>query len=107
MNLFGAIRLNDAEQIQIQVSIDTENSSIPLIIDNLFNVTWISNDGTIVKWINNVGATVTWVATGTTTFSEKVEASGFFMGMTLQTTAQDLTLLSLALLTQQYKLNTI
>ena len=102
----GLIKSNDVMDA-FTISIDTENGSVNIPIVNPFSVQWVNNQNQVVQWVNNLGQIVQWQSIGTEFFIDQAltagDASGVIMGLTFQTTSTDLTLISLAIIAQQYR----
>jgi hypothetical protein len=107
MTLFGLFKSNDNNQSTFTVTIDTENnSSSPITLTNVFGATWTATGGVVANWTATGGLPVTWQATGTGALAPTtINASGVIMGLGVQTTATDVTLISMTLLAQQTATN--
>lgn len=103
-SLFGVLKSNDNNASSLTFNVDTElGSSASVTVANGFAATWTATGGLAVNWTATGGLAVTWQATGTSSFGPLgVTGDGSLMGLTAQTTATDLTLISLGLVAQQY-----
>lgn len=102
--LFGILKSNDNNASALNFTVDTEaGSSGSVSVSNSFAATWTATGGATANWTATGNLPVTWQATGTSAFGPLgVQGFGALMGLTAQTTATDLTLISLGLVTQQY-----
>lgn len=91
----------------ITISIDTEFGSGATINEAaFFSAKWLNNSGNTVTWFANGNLVATWLAGGFVIFGpDIVNTSGRLMGMTVTTSAPDITLVSLTTVAQQEKLN--
>ena len=104
--LFGLITETSGDIANLTVTVQSENSSQTIIEANLVAATWSNNAAMIATWLNNSSNPATWQAVGTASFVSAVNGvSGTLIGLTATTTTQDLTLISLSLVEQQYKLD--
>jgi len=102
--LFGILKSNDNNASNVTFNVDTEaGSSAAVTVSNTFAATWTATGGAAVSWTATGNLAVTWQATGTSSFGPLgITGDGSLMGLTVQTTATDLTLISVALVAQQY-----
>lgn len=101
--ILGLFQSNNAMADSATISVDTENGSASVNTANLFGAKWINNFGQIVQWENNLGQIVTWQAIGKTVFVAPIDNAGVLIGLTLVTSAEDYTLISLMVTGQQYE----
>ena len=101
--VLGLFQSNNAMLDNASISVDTENGSATVNTANLFAATWRTNNGTIATWLTNSNQVAVWDATGKTSFIAPIDNAGVLIGLTLTTTAEDYTLISLMVTGQQYE----
>lgn len=107
--LWGLVQYYDNGEPELTVSIDNENGSSPTTYDLGPGVaTWTNASGQVVPWTNQFGATVVWTvaAIGIVVFPpQKIGQNGVLLGLTVQTNAADMALISLMIAPQgvQYR----
>lgn len=99
--VYGLIEIKTPQEVDIALTIDTEFSS-DTINNNAINQLLWYNNGAPLTWTEPD----VWLNTGIYRFRSPAQAAGSLMGMTLSTAAADLTLLSLTLLQQVYRVDT-
>jgi hypothetical protein len=105
--LYGMVDYVNAQNSLLNMSVDSN------IVGNSVNVTvpssqlvWSNNAGNPITWTNASSATIIWEMAGINVFGPyAVSTSGPLMGLTLQTQAADLILLSLTLLAENFTAN--
>lgn len=88
----------------VNITLDTESGSgAAIVASSSGSVVWTNNTGSVAAWTNNVPATATWGAPGLSLIPPTASGQvGTLMGMTISTNAEDLAVLSMAILQQNY-----
>jgi len=104
LELFGIVSETTADVANLNVTIESENTSQTLNFSNLIAATWTNNLGQTATWLNNASLPATWQASGLAAFQPaRINAvSGALIGLTASTTSKDMTLISLSIVEQQY-----
>lgn len=91
----------------VTVTVDNENGnsdSVPVNVVSSGEAIWINASNVVTPWINALSQPVTWGAPGIALISpQQAGQVGVLLGMTVTTTAQDVSILSLALLEENYQ----
>lgn len=84
----------------LSVQVDNETGTVPTAISLAPNVAaWTNVSGDTVAWVNHVGVSFTWYASGSGVVvfpATAVGQQGVLIGFTVQTSAADMALISLA-----------
>jgi hypothetical protein len=81
-------------------SVDSDvNAAVSFSLTSL--VKWLNNSGGVVTWLNNLSQTVTWLSNPSGITGQDVNASGRRLGVTLQTTSPDITLVGAGLMYEE------
>lgn len=102
--VYGLFQSNSNDAVGFTVAVDSEAQTQSVSVTNIFGVAWTATGGAAVTWTNNVGDPVTWQGGGLARFQQRIpDVSGALLGLTLQTTGLDYSLISLLLTGQQYR----
>jgi len=89
---------NSGGGIIYNVTIDDEDSLLPIIVNAGAVVSWVNNSSQIVFWQNNLSQLVTWGASGIAITSQVVDSMyGLLLGFTLNSTSEDFTIIAIAI----------
>jgi hypothetical protein len=98
--IWGLVQIYSGGATDVSVSIDSERGSSPIAIPVMASsVVWTNDDNVVVFWTNSFSLDVVWSAAGLGTVVLPPTAGaqqGALVGITLQTTAPDLGVISLA-----------
>lgn len=86
----------------VNIAIDNEfgaGVAAPIEV-NQNTVIWTNDSGDVVTWTNDSMETVTWYGPGLVRFTQAATQSGALLGMTIDTLADDLTIISTTLIAQ-------
>lgn len=90
----------------VTVTVDNENGTpdgVPINVVSSGEATWINASNVVVSWINVSSVPVIWGAPGLALIPPQLAGqAGVLLGMTVTTNAQDVSILSLALLEENY-----
>lgn len=103
-NVFGLFQSNTDAPAAFTLSVDTERGVSSINSTSAFAATWLTDSGEVATWLTNSGDVAIWQGSGLSFFNAAIDAAGVLVGLTLQTTSEDFTLISLAVTGQQYKL---
>lgn len=105
--LFGVVDYTDPTNGAITVDIDNETGSNPYVVSNIepTMANWVNNSGASVSWTNNSSQPVIWFTSGLGFFPYAIGQHGQYLGMTLSTQADDMTLISLTMIEQVWQTN--
>lgn len=100
--LWGVARLFQAGSYDVTIGVDSEfGSSTKVVTLTAFTASWINNANAAVVWRNNAAAVATWgtQSDGIVVFPPNdCGQAGALVGITVQTTAADLAILSTAVM---------
>lgn len=102
--LYGAVNYFNEPAGTLSVAVDNGTGQT-LVLNSipLGSLSWTNGSGAPITWTNNSGATITWIAAGIQAFGPiQVAQSGVYLGLTLSTTAADMSVLDITLLEQTY-----
>ena len=102
IRLYGLVQPKSNTAAIISVNVDTDEGTSIYPNVNSTEVLWQNDFGQIVQWVNNLSDIVTWVSVGTNWFIKAIEAAGMLTGLTVYTTSEDFSLVSLNLTDQDY-----
>lgn len=107
LRLAGMFKTQIADAVGFTVSIDTNLETPSYFQSTASAAIWLNNLGQTVTWTNSSGASVTWLGLipAATPFIQTIDATGELIGLTCSTTSQDMTLVSLSMVEEQYKPN--
>lgn len=100
--ILGIAESNDNQMFNATVSVDTELGSKSVVVSNIAAAVWLNNKNQAATWYNNMGLPASWQITGLPTFKSMIDNNGVLVGLTFQTNAEDMTLVSLMMTGQQY-----
>ena len=102
----GIFQSNANDAVASTISVDTEGGSVTITQSNVFGANWTATGGLPVSWTATGGASVVWQTSGLAAILPQTvnDATGTMMGLTLQTSSLDYTLISLTIEAQQYRL---
>ena len=101
--MLGIINYNVPSAEALTISVDSENAStVSASNASAQQMTWTNASGQPITWTNATGATIEWVIPGLSTFVFAVGQPGVLVGMTAQTNAPDMTLISLMIIEQNF-----
>ena len=103
--IWGLLQSSSNAEVNLQISLDTDTSSQTIDVSNLFTIDWTNNSGSTVIWSNKNGMTINWTISGRIWFNGACDASGVLVGLTLTSTSEDFTLLSIILGVNNYTPN--
>lgn len=75
------------------------NNGVPFSLTS--NVSWINNAGDAVQWQNNLAQNVNWLSSPPGIIGTDISASGRRLGITLQTTSPDITIIGTGMLYEE------
>jgi hypothetical protein len=90
----------------VSVTLDNENSGAGVSVNasSSGSVIWYNNSNQIITWKNASNQTITWGAPGLALIGpQSAGQAGVLMGLTITTNAEDLAILSVAVLEQNYQ----
>ena len=99
-NVQGIYQSQGNDAVSFNVSVDTEFGSKTASVTDLFEATWLTQGGIEAPWVTQGLASVTWTTTGLGVFTKKLVNAGRLIGLTLETTAPDFSLVSLMTMAQ-------
>lgn len=97
---------NIAQNSLVSFTIDTDISTQKYQSSSLFSGTWYNSSNQIVTWRTITGATASWGISGLLRVSERIDNGGSIVGTTFSTNSSDMTLVSIVITDQQYRLTT-
>lgn len=91
----------------VSITVDNESGpsdAVTVTAISTATLTWTNNTGAEITWTNNAAQTITWGSPGIALVGpQTVGQVGVIMGFTVSTTARDVSILSLALLEQNFQ----
>lgn len=105
--VYGVVQYYLADNPEIDIAIDNENSSLNYSVSVTANVVvWTNNTSQVVVWTNDTAQVVTWYAAGLVVFGPQVVSqTGRMTGLSIATAAKDVALVSATLVDQVYQFN--
>lgn len=97
---WGIVQYYNQTSPNINVAIDSENSSISNVIASVPTAgTWVNNAGSVVQWVNNVGVIVQWTASSSVSVISGIAVAqvGVLTGFTVTTNSPDMAIVSMML----------
>lgn len=92
---------------EVDIIIDNENGNadtVTIVASSTAQLTWTNNSNQPITWTNNSAQPIVWGSPGLALVGpQSVGQVGVLIGMTVKTSARDLSILSLALLEQNYQ----
>lgn len=104
--LFGLANYYSGQSPDLTISVDNETGGDSQTYDvGPLEMTWTNNTGGAIAWTNNTGGAITWLtASGIVVFAPSAVAqNGALTGLTLQTNAADMAILSLTLVSGNWQ----
>lgn len=102
--VFGLINYTQPSSSGITVTVDDGvDGTSTAAAQEPNKLTWKNASGGTITWTNASGGTLTWYAPGLNLFAFASSQTGALLGITLSTRAPDITILSTALMTQEYQ----
>lgn len=105
--VYGMVNYNQASDLPLTITLDDGIHSAPSeqTVASPF-ATWTNASGTVVTWTNASGTVVEWSIAGISVFGFASAVAGQILGLTLQTYAPDVTVISMTLLDTVRQANT-
>ena len=105
--LWAIAQFNDSAGNSLDITIDSENgASAQTVVVGLGPVTWINSGNAVATWTNSASEIATWTGNGPQTGIYvmpplAVTQWGALMGMTIETTAADMSLITAVIGTEE------
>jgi hypothetical protein len=101
--VFGLANYNEISDAPLSISVDSNlgsTTSSQTVVGAA--LTWTNDTGATISWTNSTGATIVWGASGLSVFGFATAQPGQLIGVTVSTTAPDVTLVSITVIEQNF-----
>ncbi len=97
--LFGVLKYYSNSSPNLSITVDNEtNSAAKVLSFNPLTIAWTNNVGAPIVWTNNTSQAITWFSAGTGFTiipADAVGQNGVLIGLTIQTQAADMAIVSM------------
>ena len=100
MRVYAESHDNGATGAVLTGTLDSDsNASVSFSLTAMVN--WLNNAGQVVTWLNNTAGLVTWLSNPPGITGTDVNASGLRLGVSINTTSPDITLIGTGMLYEE------
>lgn len=102
--VFAVLNYNGTSFAPVTITVDNGVTSTSTTVTSAaLTLSWTNNSGGPIAWTNSTGGTITWTRSGLALPVFAASQTGAYLGLTLATTAPDVTVVSIAAILQNYQ----